>query len=118
MVATMIRGGEQEEHLVRNLLCSDITKFPTWYVGLQLALRPLTKAQWQTSIIVHGDGCSTQNLDRRQVYQVWTTSSGLYLLHVLARGRYIITQCPSMCGGKRDLDLNIEKPRLHNTIEE
>jgi hypothetical protein len=45
--ATLIRGGEVEEGLVAALLRCAVTPFPIKYLGLQLALRPLTKAQWQ-----------------------------------------------------------------------
>jgi hypothetical protein len=45
--ATLIRAGDREENLVASLLNCAITKFPIRYLGLQLALRPLTRAQWQ-----------------------------------------------------------------------
>ncbi|KAM0866544.1 hypothetical protein ACQ4PT_042574 [Festuca glaucescens] len=45
--ATMIRGTAQGRNLVRNLLRCAIVPFPIRYLGLQLALRPLTKAEWQ-----------------------------------------------------------------------
>jgi hypothetical protein len=45
--ATLIRAGGQEEALVTNLLRCTISHFPIKYRGLQLALRPLTKSQWQ-----------------------------------------------------------------------
>jgi hypothetical protein len=45
--ATLIRAGDREKNLVANLLNCAITKFPIKYLGLQLALRPLTRAQWQ-----------------------------------------------------------------------
>jgi hypothetical protein len=45
--ATLIRARDFEADMVRNLLRCDITCFPIRYLGLQLALRPLTKAQWQ-----------------------------------------------------------------------
>jgi hypothetical protein len=45
--ATLIRGStEQEEETVQILGC-EAAKFPIKYLGLQLALRPLTKAEWQ-----------------------------------------------------------------------
>jgi hypothetical protein len=45
--ATLIRAGEHEEGMVTTLLQCAVTPFPIKYLGLQLALRPLTKAQWQ-----------------------------------------------------------------------
>jgi hypothetical protein len=46
--ATLIRAPrEHDEELVTSLLNCSITHFPIKYLGLQLALRPLTKAQWQ-----------------------------------------------------------------------
>jgi hypothetical protein len=45
--ATLIRAGDLERNLVTELLHCDTTEFPIKYLGLQLALRPLTKAQWQ-----------------------------------------------------------------------
>jgi hypothetical protein len=42
--ATLIRGSVEEEEQIRNLLQCTITEFPIRYLGLQLALRPLTKA--------------------------------------------------------------------------
>jgi hypothetical protein len=45
--ATLIRGStEQEEETVQILGC-EAAKFPIKYLGLQLALRPLIKAEWQ-----------------------------------------------------------------------
>jgi hypothetical protein len=44
--ATLIRAGDREENLVASLLNCAITKLPIKYLGLQLALRPLTRAQW------------------------------------------------------------------------
>jgi hypothetical protein len=44
--ATLIRGGEAEQQLVTEVLHCQISEFPIKYLGLQLALRPLTKAQW------------------------------------------------------------------------
>jgi hypothetical protein len=43
--ATLIRGSEMEEMQVREELGCTIAKFPIKYLGLQLALRPLTKAE-------------------------------------------------------------------------
>jgi hypothetical protein len=45
--ATLIRGTVRDKALVGNLLHCSISEFPIRYLGLQLALRPLTKAQWQ-----------------------------------------------------------------------
>jgi hypothetical protein len=45
--ATLIRGGDHDTEFVWNLLHCNITCFPIRYLGLQLMLRPLTKAQWQ-----------------------------------------------------------------------
>jgi hypothetical protein len=45
--ATMIRGSRLETRRVRSLLGCKIEEFTIQYLGLQLALRPLTKAQWQ-----------------------------------------------------------------------
>ncbi|KAK1643786.1 hypothetical protein QYE76_061591 [Lolium multiflorum] len=45
--ATLIRGTVRDKALVGNLLHCNISEFPIRYLGLQLALRPLTKAQWQ-----------------------------------------------------------------------
>jgi hypothetical protein len=45
--ATLIRGGDPEEHRIREMLECEMACFPIRYLGLQLALRPLTKAEWQ-----------------------------------------------------------------------
>jgi hypothetical protein len=45
--ATLIRGGVQEEQRVIEILGCDIAKFTIKYLGLQLVLRLLTKADWQ-----------------------------------------------------------------------
>jgi hypothetical protein len=45
--ATMIRGTARDRNLARNMLRCAIVPFPIRYLGLQLALRPLTKAEWQ-----------------------------------------------------------------------
>jgi hypothetical protein len=45
--ATLIRARDHDEELVTQLLNCTITQFPIKYLGLQLALRPLTKSQWQ-----------------------------------------------------------------------
>ncbi|KAM0856861.1 hypothetical protein ACQ4PT_048828 [Festuca glaucescens] len=47
--ATLIRGGEVEERITSVLDCQ-LVNFPIRYLGLQLALRPLTKAEWQPMI--------------------------------------------------------------------
>jgi hypothetical protein len=43
----MIRGDELDRHRVMSLLNCQITELPIRYLGLPLALRPLTKSQWQ-----------------------------------------------------------------------
>jgi hypothetical protein len=43
----MIRGDEQDRHRVMMMLNCQIMEFPIRYLGLPLALRPLTKSQWQ-----------------------------------------------------------------------
>jgi hypothetical protein len=45
--ATIIRGSEQDSERVRDMLRCQIAEFPIKYLGLQLALRPLTKTEWQ-----------------------------------------------------------------------
>ncbi|KAM0916483.1 hypothetical protein ACQ4PT_010152 [Festuca glaucescens] len=45
--ATLIRGEEQEREMIANTLHCPLKEFPIRYLGLQLALRPLTKSQWQ-----------------------------------------------------------------------
>jgi hypothetical protein len=45
--ATLIRGNEEQEEGVRERLNCQIVNFPIRYLGLQLALRPLTRAEWQ-----------------------------------------------------------------------
>ncbi|KAM0872012.1 hypothetical protein ACQ4PT_039010 [Festuca glaucescens] len=45
--AIVIRGGEQTKELIVDTLNCSIKDFPIKYLGLQLALRPFTKAQWQ-----------------------------------------------------------------------
>jgi hypothetical protein len=45
--ATMIRGTILDKEAVGQALHCNIVDFPIRYLGLQLALRPLTKAQWQ-----------------------------------------------------------------------
>jgi hypothetical protein len=48
--ATVIRGDEQDEARAAGILGCPTVKFPIRYLGLQLALRPLTKAQWQPAL--------------------------------------------------------------------
>jgi hypothetical protein len=45
--ATMIRGDVLDRHRVMTLLNCQISEFPIRYLGLPLALQPLTKSQWQ-----------------------------------------------------------------------
>jgi hypothetical protein len=45
--ATVIRGGDLEEQRTAAILNCPMKQFPIRYLGLQLALRPLTKNQWQ-----------------------------------------------------------------------
>jgi hypothetical protein len=45
--ATLIRGSAAEGETAATILGCDIAKFPIRYLGLQLALRPLTKAELQ-----------------------------------------------------------------------
>ncbi|KAK1601250.1 hypothetical protein QYE76_017578 [Lolium multiflorum] len=45
--ATMIRGTREEEERTSTILGCDLAAFSIRYLGLQLALRPLTKAEWQ-----------------------------------------------------------------------
>ncbi|KAM0853896.1 hypothetical protein ACQ4PT_050778 [Festuca glaucescens] len=46
--ATLIRGThEEEEERTTRILGCELARFPIRYLGLQLALRPLTKAEWQ-----------------------------------------------------------------------
>jgi hypothetical protein len=44
-IATLIRGSSEEGERTATMLGCDIAKFPIRYLGLQLALRPLTKAE-------------------------------------------------------------------------
>ncbi|KAM0880624.1 hypothetical protein ACQ4PT_033459 [Festuca glaucescens] len=48
--ATLIRGGDEEKEVVSDMLHYPISEFLIRYLGLQLSLRPLTKAQWQPMI--------------------------------------------------------------------
>jgi hypothetical protein len=45
--ATIIRGSEEEIQCVKSVLGCEITEFPIKYLGLKLALRPLTRVEWQ-----------------------------------------------------------------------
>jgi hypothetical protein len=45
--ANLIRGQPKDGDRVKELLNCEIARFPIRYLGLQLALRPLTKAEWQ-----------------------------------------------------------------------
>jgi hypothetical protein len=45
--ATLIRGSAAEGETAATILGCNIAKFPIRYLGLQLALRLLTKAEWQ-----------------------------------------------------------------------
>ena len=45
--ATLIRAGDRERELVARVLECPIMEFPIRYLGLQLALKPLTRNQWQ-----------------------------------------------------------------------
>lgn len=47
MAATLIRGRNRDAELITEVLGCELAQFPIKYLGLQLALRPLTKAQWQ-----------------------------------------------------------------------
>jgi hypothetical protein len=48
--ATVIRGDEQDEARAVGILGCPTVKFPIRYLGLQHAIRPLTKAQWQPAL--------------------------------------------------------------------
>lgn len=45
--ATLIRGSQEDEERTTQTLGCELARFPIRYLGLQLALRPLTKAEWQ-----------------------------------------------------------------------
>jgi hypothetical protein len=45
--ATVIRGSEEEIQCIKTVLGCEIAEFPIKYLGLKLALRPLTRAEWQ-----------------------------------------------------------------------
>jgi hypothetical protein len=45
--ATLIRGTPEEEERTTRIVGCELARFTIRYLGLQLALRPLTKAEWQ-----------------------------------------------------------------------
>ncbi|KAM0890566.1 hypothetical protein ACQ4PT_026958 [Festuca glaucescens] len=45
--ATLIRGTHEEEERTTRILGCELARFPIRYLGLQLALRPLSKTEWQ-----------------------------------------------------------------------
>jgi hypothetical protein len=47
---TLIRGSEDDKLLTGTILGCPLVNFPIKYLGLQLVLRPLTKAQWQPAL--------------------------------------------------------------------
>ena len=49
-VATLIRGSDEERLLVQNTLECKLEDFHIKYLGLQLAVRPLTRAEWKPMI--------------------------------------------------------------------
>ncbi|KAM0857624.1 hypothetical protein ACQ4PT_048352 [Festuca glaucescens] len=48
--ATLIRGSEPQEDLIKEVLDCEVVKFPIKYLGLQLTLRPLTRSEWQPMV--------------------------------------------------------------------
>jgi hypothetical protein len=46
-IATLIRGSEEDKARVTEILGCEVAEFPIKFLGLQLSLRPLTKAEWQ-----------------------------------------------------------------------
>jgi hypothetical protein len=48
--ATLIRGEEGDEERVKEILGCEIARFPIRYLGLKLALRPLTRSEWQPAL--------------------------------------------------------------------
>jgi hypothetical protein len=44
---SLIRGEEEDVDRVRSILGCELSEFPTKYLWLQLALRPLTRNEWQ-----------------------------------------------------------------------
>ncbi|KAM0830680.1 hypothetical protein ACQ4PT_066055 [Festuca glaucescens] len=53
--ATLIRGQEGDAERITEVLGCEMTEFPIKYLGMQLALTPLTKAEWQPMIdkVIH-----------------------------------------------------------------
>jgi hypothetical protein len=51
----MIRGIEEDKDRTQEILGSESTSFPIKYLDLHLALRPLTRAEWQPLLdaVVH-----------------------------------------------------------------
>jgi hypothetical protein len=45
--ATLIRGSREQEEEISTILGCELAQFPIKYLGLQLAMRPLTRAEWQ-----------------------------------------------------------------------
>ena len=45
--AILIRGEERDEQLIRNTMPWKMEKFPCKYLGLQLAIRQMTRSDWQ-----------------------------------------------------------------------
>ncbi|KAM0904437.1 hypothetical protein ACQ4PT_017999 [Festuca glaucescens] len=48
--ATVIRGSDVDKARVQAILGCQLAEFPIKYLGLQLALRPLTRAQWMPTL--------------------------------------------------------------------
>jgi hypothetical protein len=48
--ATLNHGDEHDAALVSEVLQCQIKDFPIKYLGMQLALRPLTKNEWQPAL--------------------------------------------------------------------
>jgi hypothetical protein len=48
--ATIIRGTVEDGERVQEIMGCELAKFPIKYLGLQLALRPLKRAEWQSLI--------------------------------------------------------------------
>jgi hypothetical protein len=53
--ATMIRGSDEELNRAKAIIGYRSQDFPIKYLGLQLALRPLTKTEWQPMLdaVIH-----------------------------------------------------------------
>jgi hypothetical protein len=66
--ATLIRGSEEQEERTTRILGCELARFPIKYLGLQLALRPLTKAEWQPVLdqVVKSVPASQRGLIRRE----------------------------------------------------